>query len=157
MSPLKDIIKERVNSSEDTAFLVEVPVYVQAHQLPKLETDCVSVDKLLPIVEKGLENRSIASMSTIESTMSMATSARTMLAEMGTLRNVRSMQKQSSAATQKKIDNTTWKPSYEAQRRAGTAPSGASRNIPQPSGEGVSWFAGLAQSNAYDTVDKRPL
>ena len=154
MAPLKDIVKERVNSSEDTAFLVEVPVYVQAHQLPKLETDCVSVDKLLPIVEKGLENPSIASMSTIESTMSMATAARTMLAEMGTLRNVRSMQKQNTAATQKKIDNTTWKPSYELQRRAGTAPSGVARDIPQPSGEGVSWFAGLAQSNAYDTVDK---
>ena len=56
MAPLKDIVKERVSSSEDTAFLVEVPVYVQAHQLPKLETDCVSVDKLLPILRRTGES-----------------------------------------------------------------------------------------------------
>ena len=111
--------------------------------------DSVSVDKQVALSGKEFDaNRSVTSLSTVESTMSMATAARTMLAEMGTLRNVRNMQKQNFDATQKTVDTTTWKPSYEAQRRTGTAPAGISRSGDRPTTTGASWYAGLARSNA---------
>ena len=152
--PVKEIIAERGSSPLGVALLSEAPVFVQAHQLPKLEADSVSVDKLFHASEERPENFSVASMSTVESTMSMATAARTMLAEMGTLRNIRNMHNKNSASTQKMVDTTTWKPSYEVQRRTGSAPAGASRHASQPLMDSATWFAGLAQSNALDIQEQ---
>ena len=75
------------------------------------------MEKLGPMPEKwdnqDLDNRSVGSYSLAESApsvMSSATAARTMLAEMGTLRNVRNMMYVETREAQAKVDNTTWRP-----------------------------------------------
>ena len=97
--------------------LSDSPVFVQPYQLPKLQADSVAMDKLGPMPEKwdnqDLDNRSVGSYSLAESApsvMSSATAARTMLAEMGTLRNVRNMMYAETREAQAKVDNTTWRP-----------------------------------------------